>query len=209
MVAAVAAAEGLVTYVQAGRTGPIPVPTDYKANAHRRRAARAIRPISATCRSARAGSEIDPAAASPPGPTTIPTSSARSCARSWAGNAAPGDQAVGGLALPAPQAPAAWRAPRAPTRAALRCGRVSPKRFSRWISRPPRAAAAKCTSPTGLSGTAAAGPGDAGDRDREVDRRVRERALGHRLGGFAGSPRRNCRSVVAGTPSIAILASFE
>ena len=49
-------------------------------------------------------------------------------------------------------------APRRPTSAAPCARPMSPNFFARWISRPPRAAAAKCTSPTGLPGVAPPGP---------------------------------------------------
>ena len=68
---------------------------------------------------------------------------------------------------------------------------MSPKRRSRWISRPPREAAAKCTSPTGLPAEPPPGPAMPVIDNREIDRaraRARPAPWPRR---FAGLPRRN------------------
>ena len=75
-------------------------------------------------------------------------------------------------ALAGSPVPTASRAPPAPSAGAPRRGRCRRTAARGGCSRPPRAAAAKCTSPTGFAGDAAARPGDAGDR-RPRDRPAR------------------------------------
>ncbi len=62
--------------------------------------------------------------------------------------------------------------------------------------------------PDRLARHRAAWAGDAGDRHREIDRRVRERALGHGLRGLAAHRADASPSVSGGTPSIASFASL-
>src|SRR6266545_478120 len=54
------------------------------------------------------------------------------------------------------------------------------------VDQPPTARrAGEMHEPDRLAGRRAARPGDAGDRDREIDRRAGDGTLGHRFGGFA------------------------
>ena len=91
----------------------------------RHRRACAGLPTLAICQIGRAGTRSSRPRALPPGPTTIPTFSARSCARSWrcVNRRRLAIRQSAALALPAPPVPAASRAPRAPTRGAPARGR--------------------------------------------------------------------------------------
>src|SRR6201996_8977445 len=85
---------------------------------------------------------------------------------------------------------------------------IAPKRHSRWVMRPSRAATAKCTSPTGLPGTAPPGPAmPVIATARSTSARSSAPTAIWIAVSLLTAPK--VASVSASTPSIARLASFE
>ena len=146
VVAAVGAAEGLVTYLKqddARRRAD-----RLQVNAHRRGAG-ARPPISATCRRGRAGPEIKP----DPRGAGLDRRLFRHSRRDLRKKFGPTERLLSASASSRSIASACT------TDACRTFARpMSPKRFSRWISSAAREAAAKCTSPTGLPGEPPPGP---------------------------------------------------
>ena len=186
VVAAAATAQGLAAAFKDDDRA-LTVPFDYKANASVAVLAHRRADLGDLLQPTRLARDRSLLRTSGSGPTIIRTCWARSCASGSEADRArryppQRDGGNGASASASSRSMAsAWR-----TDSRRTCARpISPNSRARWLRRPPREAAAKCTSPTGLPGGAPPGPAMPVIATARSTPRARERAARHGFGGLA------------------------